>query len=308
MPEVDKDEILGAHHISQEPTIEVSDISALPPLSTTNIPSEFYPSSTVEHIEGTQNVIESLKTLRRATEPLTRPPTAPPVPISRSDLRTFSEPPPPPTNRNMINENQLRFQLPPMRMERLHEYNDTSVLKEDYSSITTDMHMRFEDYPSEPQCDVGRNTPTEMRSPTPFGLNVMSWHPHVYAKPPKAPTPHSIGDILGIQPPMNPKPARVAFRDPDVSRSTINQILNANSKPVDGAFDLQQNYSHHLHDRLVGTQHNHNSVGRSTSLSEGSEDDSAISDQPLNLSITKSRDASPQSVPVGRPIKQKKGQ
>lgn len=31
------------------------------------------------------------------------------------------------------------------------------------------------------------------------GFPLRSWHPHVYARPPKSPTPHSIAHILGIR-------------------------------------------------------------------------------------------------------------
>lgn len=126
-------------------------------------------------------------------------------------------------------------------------------------------------------------------------FKVTSWHPHVYAKPPKIPTPHSIGDILGLKVPTKSIPMHLTYIDQLSTKETINQILNATIKSPD-AYDehsFHEGISRKCSDYLV----------RSTSLSECSEDDLLYNDQPLNLSI--SRRASPNSLYSSRRIKGK---
>lgn len=299
MPEVDKDEILAAHHISQESMLGI-DVSALPhanPIGAAGAPASYHQSVDDGGGGGMTQLLMATKNYEHDRRPLTAPP--PSSAISRSEIRTFSEPSATPP-------------LPPPTP--LLSYNDDLSYAHRY--------------------------------PSPPLAHPLSWHPHVYAKPPKAPTPHSIGDILGLPPPPQ-RPNDYGLRaanDSNVSRSTISQILN--SKPSDGSGGggdaskllllQQQQTSNHLHDRLLlGTSGTTTSVAGSNfengatvvrnfsgtrserSMSEGSEDDnnSAISDQPLNLCISRpARDsaaASPLSVvgPIGvkTAIKHKKG-
>lgn len=89
-----------------------------------------------------------------------------------------------------------------------------------------------------------------------------AWHPHVYAKPPKQPTPHSINDILGL------------------SRTRLDSGSN-------GDFYKEESSRHSFH-----------RMGSSTSMSESSDSEeqfrgSSGVDQPLNLCLSKSRSDSP---------------
>lgn len=134
-------------------------------------------------------------------------------------------------------------------------------------------------------CDSIKETPlTEFK--------VTSWHPHVYAPPPKAPTPHSIGDILGLKVPTKSIPMHLTYIDQLSTKETINQILNATIKSSE-SYDEHEGISRKCGDYLI----------RSTSLSECSEDDILSNDQPLNLSI--SRRMSPCAVYSCRSIKGK---
>lgn len=248
MPEVDKDEILAAHHISQESMLGI-DVSALPHANPIGAAGAIDGAFVHQTKDGRTHLPKNYE----HTRPLTAPPSAS---LSRAEIRTISEPATPPR----------------------YSTNDAKQLGENdqYSPKT--------------------------RSPSPIAQQ-LSWHPHVYAKPPKAPTPHTIGDILGL--PRTP-PMEYGSIDTNVSRSTISQILNGKSTN-----ESKSKTSNHLHDRLLmgsgaaplvaGNTHFENGLvtnfsGRSErSMSEGSEDDtSAISDQPLNLCISRTeRDASP---------------
>ncbi|XP_055681911.1 homeobox protein DTH-1 [Lutzomyia longipalpis] len=116
--------------------------------------------------------------------------------------------------------------------------------------------------------------------------NVHTWHPHVYAKPPKVPTPHSIGDILGWKSPKRPRPQ--ITKSPPIY-SQLPQLLHPVIKSPN--LDDSQTYP-----GQIGTPFAHSFISRSESISEISEDDSGISDQPLNLSLSKSRDSSPATI------------
>lgn len=85
-----------------------------------------------------------------------------------------------------------------------------------------------------------------------------TWHPHVYGKPPKRPTPHSIDDILGL---------------PALTISTG----RSSNKVRSSSFSKGQS-------RRMESM---------SSVSDNEDNISTISDQPLNLSVAKSRDVSP---------------
>lgn len=123
---------------------------------------------------------------------------------------------------------------------------------------------------------------------------ITSWHPHVYGKPPKIPTPHSIGDILGLKVPTKTIiPMHLQYIDQLSTKETINQFLNATIKSSE-IYD-----EHNFHEGISRKCGDY----RSTSLSECSEDDILPSDQPLNLSI--SRRMSPSAVYPCRNVKGK---
>lgn len=132
-------------------------------------------------------------------------------------------------------------------------------------------------------------------------ISAASWHEHIYRKPPKAPTPYSITDILTWGSVANKLNAPRAEQTSDnnnnnddsnrpyqnVEPSTLQHLLNMNIN----APTPRGGYEHNAN----GNRSHHNGISshRGLSLSETSEDESVASDQPLNLCVTKSRDSSP---------------
>ncbi|CRK94511.1 CLUMA_CG008016, isoform A [Clunio marinus] len=123
-------------------------------------------------------------------------------------------------------------------------------------------------------------------------ISALTWHEHVYRKPPKMPTPFSIVDILwgNEKKTISPQTDQNSDSNNNSSRSyqnvepsTLQQLLNLNIKtPSPRSFE-------HTNNQLI-----HNGISkRGLSLSETSEDESVASDQPLNLCVIKSRDSSP---------------
>lgn len=98
---------------------------------------------------------------------------------------------------------------------------------------------------------------------------ILAWHPHVYANPPKKPTPHSISDILGL--------SRTRL-DSDSAQVVVEESSS------------RQSFHHH-----------HHRMGSSTSMSDSSDSEEQSmqfrpegGDQPLNLCLSKTRsDSSP---------------
>lgn len=178
---------------------------------------------------------------------------------------------------------------------------------------------------------------------------VISWHEHIYKKPPKAPTPHFINDILGWQMSGSLTKRQMLAPEADfcgddhsdrnnnnsitnnvhpyqnVESSTLQQLLNLSvtSPTSDHSENYQhpQNYSqtavlpysnNYLTDistpvnKITAPYHyNNGKMGRSLSLSETSEDESVVSDQPLNLCVPKSRDSSPNEQRIDKVKKSK---
>lgn len=66
-----------------------------------------------------------------------------------------------------------------------------------------------------------------------------SWHPHVYANPPKQPTPHTISDILGWSaPPPGDEPLNLTVRSRSPHRPFREPSTNGVDKGVNGRLDL----------------------------------------------------------------------
>ena len=109
-----------------------------------------------------------------------------------------------------------------------------------------------------------------------------SWHPHVYAKPPKTPTPHFISDIMGW--------------GSCISHSNNNNI-NANKKPsppiLVAPTPIRATPPPLIPPRASPSSVLHPPPPPTPSLTTEDEDDE-LSNEPLNLT-TKSRDASPTS-------------
>lgn len=112
---------------------------------------------------------------------------------------------------------------------------------------------------SEPKFDLDDQTESKCNDIVQRSESGLAWHPHVYAKPPNQPTPHSINDILGL------------------SRTRLDSGSN-------GQFYKEEN-----------SRNSFQRMGSSTSLSESSdsEEQSRGGDQPLNLCLSKSRSDSP---------------
>lgn len=123
-----------------------------------------------------------------------------------------------------------------------------------------------------------------------------SWHPHVYAKPPQKPTPHSICDILGLNRSFtknngsnnNNENATVMIKhEKSSSEYTISEsrLKSPNS--------IINDYKEQFSNQVRRFDNYNNNILRNTSLSEASEDDSIQGEQPLNLSVAKDRSNSP---------------
>lgn len=122
-----------------------------------------------------------------------------------------------------------------------------------------------------------------------------SWHEHIY-KPPKAPTPYSITDILqwGSTRKISSSPIQM---NSDSNNNSSRSYKNVEPSTLQHLLNLNIN-SPRSPRSVSGSLHNNtnNSNGinsRGLSFSETSEDESIASDQPLNLCVIKSRDSSP---------------
>ncbi|XP_059622079.1 homeobox protein B-H2 [Phlebotomus argentipes] len=228
-------------------------------------------------LEATQNSQDSAE-----VKELTRPFTAPPEVAGKCQLRTNSAPlgsygdifdaeeclSPCKSRGSASVENNCNS---------LHEPDSVRMCRETASICDVTLKsnsVSLLDTPAAYTCSAEDKFPTMP--------NIHTWHPHVYAKPPKAPTPHSIGDILGWKSPKRPHKSSPSY--PQMS-----QILHSVLKSP--SLDESQTYPGQM-----GASFGHNFISRSESISEISEDDSGISDQPLNLSISKSRDSSPATI------------
>lgn len=93
---------------------------------------------------------------------------------------------------------------------------------------------------TEDGCAMNNNHPKEM-----VQVRYLSWHPHVYANPPKQPTPHMISDILGWEGPKDSTPVAqgdeslnltVRIRSPQ--RPFREPTSNGVDKPVNGRLEF----------------------------------------------------------------------
>jgi hypothetical protein len=142
------------------------------------------------------------------------------------------------------------------------------------------------------KCDINIVDNQSQRSVT------MTWHEHIYRKPPKKPTPYSIMDILqwGCKR-KSPSPIDLVNSDKNnnsnrtyqnVEPSTLQHLLNMNLNSPRSANNNNNNNS--ICNNNTNSNH---SNSRGLSYAETSEDESNLSDQPLNLCVIKSRDSSP---------------
>lgn len=224
-----------------------------------------------------------------------RPFTAPPDPIPRSALRTHSEPPLrltyPSTHKSPQYDEKLetKYENNIIHHESIDENSKCdSPLKcnssSDLSSEIKSINKSSDSITAESILETNNNNNTLSNTEL-LNNSSTTWHAHVYAKPPKTPTPHTIGDILGWTG-CNKTQSHLTSQMTEIqepSSASLNQLLNSNLKAA--VSDNYHNNHHHHQSQFISR--------RCTSLSESSEDDSGICEQPLNLSITKSRDTSP---------------
>lgn len=130
------------------------------------------------------------------------------------------------------------------------------------------------------------------------------WHPHVYAKSPRSPTPHSIVDILGIarHTPFDADGESTVVNNADhgattagddvggavrSSLATINAILNAKpGRPVTATAEPMDEDRPFFRSH-IGAYHQPAVADRAGAMAYGSETSSTGSDQPLNLCMAK---------------------
>ncbi|GIY50608.1 uncharacterized protein CEXT_504771 [Caerostris extrusa] len=119
--------------------------------------------------------------------------------------------------------------------------------------------------------------------------SMTSWHPHVYANPPKQPTPHFIIDILGIRDPHSPLQA-------NLMKDSAILLASPSHMPVTSGVNGN---SGHFYQRAHVNQHFPNSCGSSSrsscssnspSMAPTNEDvqepNKTVIEQPLNLSCS----------------------
>lgn len=217
--------------------------------------------------------VVSLKSNVKTEEKLKRPDTAPPY------LTELHSSPPSSTTKCNVSSDILNKEI---RNESYHD-NDSNknlnLLKTEKSEVKENN-----------KCDINILDNQSQRSVT------MTWHEHIYRKPPKKPTPYSIMDILqwGCKR-KSPSPIDLVNSDKNnnsnrtyqnVEPSTLQHLLNLNLNSPRSANNNNNNICNN------NTNSNH-SNSRGLSYAETSEDESNLSDQPLNLCVIKSRDSSP---------------
>lgn len=133
-----------------------------------------------------------------------------------------------------------------------------------------------------------------------------TWHPHVYGKPPKKPTPHNIEHILGIS---NSNIER-SLISKETKRSTVSQLMNVKrnfdvrkslpcqAKSIHVQTDLpERKFSISMHKNKLQEQLLQRGVRTTESNYDSKEQCSGkIEDQPLNLSVSKPKDFSGWSI------------
>ncbi|XP_070498206.1 uncharacterized protein DDB_G0287625 [Chironomus tepperi] len=211
--------------------------------------------------------VVSLKSNSKTGDKLKRPDTAPPylADVLTSSSSSLS------TTKCNVSSDLLNKEI---RNECYHDDNDSN---KNLNLLKTESDVKENN-----KCDINIVDNQSQRSVT------MTWHEHIYRKPPKKPTPYSIMDILqwGCKR-KTPSPINIVNSDKNnnsnrsyqnVEPSTLQHLLNLNLNSPRSANN--------------NTNSNH-SNSRGLSYAETSEDESNLSDQPLNLCVIKSRDSSP---------------
>lgn len=298
MPEIEKGQILDPERGSHTPRIEDENL--------------LYSTKSTDNLLINKRIDEKIE--KNISELTDRPFTAPPILIPRTQLRAYSEPLNLYHNNNKIIFNDTNMTqaeenniinssattmtnasagVVPNNENNKFNISACDILNDIELKSQSEINLRKDDSSFSDNCVIDKSDD--------LGI-ISTWHQHVYAQPPKRPTPHTIGDILGWQSPQRPKPIRPGqttdlFINPDSEISPLNQLLNVRLKPTVNSVDdeFRQKYQTNYQEKNF----NNHFIPRSSSMSESSEDDSCVSDQPLNLSLSKSRDTSP-SPSIGR--------
>ncbi|VVC99547.1 unnamed protein product, partial [Leptidea sinapis] len=104
----------------------------------------------------------------------------------------------------------------------------------------------------------------------------LSWHPHVYGKPPKMPTPHTIEHILGLN------------RIKEDSKKAVSQLMSVkrNFEKFSEKSEVQRDLERKAHKNRLQEQ----ILQRGVRNSESEVQYGHKSDEPLNLSVPKTKD------------------
>ncbi|CAH0760813.1 unnamed protein product [Diatraea saccharalis] len=120
-----------------------------------------------------------------------------------------------------------------------------------------------------------------------------SWHPHVYGKPPKMPTPHTIEYILGINGRGNDENKRNVSQLIKVKRNFDVRMPYSNEKSIQVQTDVpDRKLNISVHKNKLQEQLLQRVVRTSDSELEKVQYGFKGDDQPLNLSVPKSRESS----------------
>lgn len=281
MPEIEKEYHLDSDHVSTlQNDNDEKNSKIITQIETSNDNKNY--QKFFNNYELDDNLKNNTTTIENVTESeiktlnYHRPFTAPPDPVPRSILRTNSEPL---IKLSLIDNNNK------MTQDNYDEEIELSEIKS-LKQCNSELNDKSDKNSNKNNNKLILNNNNNDHS---ISSNIVTtWHAHVYAKPPKTPTPHSIGDILGWKGDIKLSP-QSATEVQDTS--ALNQILSVRLKAaVSDDYRQKSNY-----------------ITRCGSLSESSEDDSGICDQPLNLCLSKSRDTSPSSSIGKNSIRLKKG-
>lgn len=118
-----------------------------------------------------------------------------------------------------------------------------------------------------------------------------SWHPHVYGKPPKKPTPHTIEYILGLNERKMEEPKRSVSQLINVKRNFDTKKPYCTEKSIQVQTDLpEKKFSLSAHKNKLQEQLLQRGLRTSESEFEKVPYSFRVEDQPLNLSVPKSKE------------------
>ncbi|CAG9567748.1 unnamed protein product [Danaus chrysippus] len=167
-------------------------------------------------------------------------------------------------------------------LARGHAYTEYSYGDED--SLTTDEKITVDDKEDELVVDDEEGRGDVEDGGTEGGET--SWHPHVYGKPPKKPTPHTIEYILGL---TRSNEAR------EEKRSAVSQLINVKRNFDKKTFSQEKGVQvQEGGERKMSVHKNRlqeQLLQRGARGGEGGYDKHGKTDEPLNLSVNKAKES-----------------